>query len=214
VVKGEIKARCELSGLPDVNITFFNPQLIEDYDFHACVRFDKWHQNKCLSFIPPDGKFTLMSYRASNVQMPLFCKPQITYSESGGRIEIMVGSKVGSGKIVDNLSVTIPFSDVVSSIDVTPTHGKVTFDEITKVCVWAIGRISTDDRSPVLSGRLIMVTGAQPPKFNPYISLNWSIPNISISGLKVDNCTVTNVTYKSFKGVKYRSYAGNIQIRS
>lgn len=51
-------------------------------------RYRKWETDKVLSFVPPDGQFKLMSYRAalSHYQaMPLQVKPQILASKNGGK---------------------------------------------------------------------------------------------------------------------------------
>ena len=48
-----------------------------------------------LSFIPPDGKFKLMSYRANDCgnNLPIYVKPSITFSETSGHVDVMVGPK-------------------------------------------------------------------------------------------------------------------------
>ena len=42
-----------------------NPRLLDDVSFHPCVRFKRWESESVLSFIPPDGNFTLMTYHVS-----------------------------------------------------------------------------------------------------------------------------------------------------
>lgn len=36
---------------------------MEDIKFHQCVRLSRFENDRTISFIPPDGEFTLMSYR-------------------------------------------------------------------------------------------------------------------------------------------------------
>ena len=38
---------------------------IDDVAFHECVNLDKFESERVITFIPPDGKFDLMSYRLS-----------------------------------------------------------------------------------------------------------------------------------------------------
>jgi AP-1 complex subunit mu len=43
-----------------------------DIKFHQCVKLNRFHNQKEISFIPPDGVFQLMSYRVENQLKPLF----------------------------------------------------------------------------------------------------------------------------------------------
>ncbi|EKM80247.1 hypothetical protein AGABI1DRAFT_57829 [Agaricus bisporus var. burnettii JB137-S8] len=64
-VWGKIEANCRLSGTPDCLLSFTNPQALTDCSFHTCVRLQRWTRDKSLSFIPPDGHFTLAEYRSA-----------------------------------------------------------------------------------------------------------------------------------------------------
>ena len=64
---GEIEVNSSLPGLPELTLSFANPTLINAVRFHPCVRFRPWESNQILSFVPPDGKFKLMSYRCINI---------------------------------------------------------------------------------------------------------------------------------------------------
>jgi hypothetical protein len=48
---------------PDVTLTFNNPHVLDDARLHPSVRFARFAGDKALSFVPPDGEFTLMHYR-------------------------------------------------------------------------------------------------------------------------------------------------------
>lgn len=73
------------AGTPDLSLTFTNPNVISDPAFHPCIRcvlsalryishghqlstdcitssLTRFSQSKVLSFVPPDGHFTLMEY--------------------------------------------------------------------------------------------------------------------------------------------------------
>ncbi|KAM7221298.1 hypothetical protein V8F06_003266 [Rhypophila decipiens] len=67
---GTIAFTCKVSGVPDIVVTLTGPSgkhnlrdLIELPVFHPCVRLAKWsEQPGVLSFVPPDGRFTLAGY--------------------------------------------------------------------------------------------------------------------------------------------------------
>lgn len=63
LIAGRIEAVCQLSGMPDLTLIFSNPRIIDDCSFHHCVRYMRWEQERVISFVPPDGPFTLMKYR-------------------------------------------------------------------------------------------------------------------------------------------------------
>lgn len=58
----------QLSGLPDLTLSFANPTILDDVRFHPCVRFRPWESHQILSFVPPDGQFKLMSYRYVSIE--------------------------------------------------------------------------------------------------------------------------------------------------
>lgn len=93
-IQGVIEACVRLSGMPDLTLSFMvglvlpsfvecnglscfnvhllclllikNPRILDDVSFHPCVRFKRWESERVLSFVPPDGNFTLMNYHVSS----------------------------------------------------------------------------------------------------------------------------------------------------
>lgn len=37
--------------------------VLDDCNFHECVRLDEFESSRTLSFFPPDGEFALLNYR-------------------------------------------------------------------------------------------------------------------------------------------------------
>lgn len=66
--------------------------------------------------------------------MPLYVKPQIMFSESGGRVNVMVGPKNNNTKTIESVVVTIPFPKSILSTNLTANIGSVQYDEQAKVC--------------------------------------------------------------------------------
>jgi hypothetical protein len=48
--------------MPDCTLTFDDPYKLDDCAFHPCVRYQRFETDQQLSFIPPDGKFKLLSF--------------------------------------------------------------------------------------------------------------------------------------------------------
>ncbi|KAJ7477154.1 Mu homology domain-containing protein [Mycena galericulata] len=117
-VWGKIETNAKLSGTPDCLLTFTNPHVITDCSFHPCVRLQRWKRDSALSFVPPDGHFTLAEYRFTpsasatsarflaagatpsvlstkeNVPIPFLLKPTVELTDSGGTFEFKLTSRM------------------------------------------------------------------------------------------------------------------------
>jgi AP-3 complex subunit mu len=151
-----LKVNCKLSGMPDLALHFGNVNILDDVGFHPCVRNGRWEQNKVISFVPPDGKFQLMTYRykqlvflktdfkflvfrvKGQLLLPIYVNPQISFNETGGKVTIVTGTKgvpSSLNRIIDNVIITIPFSKSIGTALFSTNQGTISFDEITKVLV-------------------------------------------------------------------------------
>jgi len=94
-VVGMVDIQSKLTGLPDITLKFLDPTKIGKVGFHSCVRYIKWEREKMVSFIPPDGRFRLMSYRSTPntpSSLPVTIKPTITIGEQGGSFKLFITS--------------------------------------------------------------------------------------------------------------------------
>lgn len=217
-IQGVIEACVKLSGMPDLTMSFMNPRLLDDVSFHPCVRFRRWESEHVLSFIPPDGNFTLMTYHISSqnlVAIPVYVKQSINFFEAGscGRLDITIGPKQTMGKTVEDLKVTIHMPKAVLNANLTATQGNYTYDCTTKMLVWDIGKLNPQ-KLPNLRGSLSMQTGVPNPEENPSLNIDLKIQQLAISGLKVSRLDMYGEKYKPFKGVKYVTKAGKFQVRT
>uniref|UniRef100_A0A8C9S2V9 Adaptor related protein complex 3 subunit mu 1 n=1 Tax=Scleropages formosus TaxID=113540 RepID=A0A8C9S2V9_SCLFO len=100
------------------------------------------------------------------------------------------------------------YFDVVEEID-----GTSTYDPVTKVLVWDIGKLN-QQKVPNLKGSLSLQSGAPRPDENPTLNIDLRIQQLAISGLKVNRLNMFGEKYKPFKGVKYVTKAGKFQVRT
>ncbi|GMM34510.1 hypothetical protein DASC09_018350 [Saccharomycopsis crataegensis] len=87
VISGEVKVKCFLSGMPTLKLGL-NEFLVHDRDsastidsfkriqfdnlnFHQCVELSQFSNDNTISFIPPDGKFSLLNYKLQVHKSPL-----------------------------------------------------------------------------------------------------------------------------------------------
>lgn len=64
-VFGRLMVACQLSGMPDLTLTFVNPSVLADAALHRCVRANVWASDRVISCVPPDGQFALLTYRSA-----------------------------------------------------------------------------------------------------------------------------------------------------
>ncbi|KFZ48991.1 AP-3 complex subunit mu-1, partial [Antrostomus carolinensis] len=195
-----------------------NPRLLDDVSFHPCIRFKRWESERVLSFIPPDGNFRLISYRVSSqnlVAIPVYVKHIISFKEnsSSGRFDVTIGPKQNMGKTVEGVVMTVHMPKAVLNMNLTATQGTYTFDPVTKVLTWDVGKI-TPQKLPNLKGIVNLQSGAPKPEENPSLNIQFKIQQLAISGLKVNRLDMYGEKYKPFKGVKYITKAGKFQVRT
>eukprot|EP00762_Andalucia_godoyi_P003307 ANDGO_06642.mRNA.1 AP-3 complex subunit mu len=215
-VQGRIECKCHLSGMPDVLVTFLDPTILDDCSFHPCVRYARYESDRSLSFIPPDGSFTLMTYRINRpANVPLYVKPQISFNSAGGRVTIMSGMRQSSNAniiSVEDIVVTVPMPQSVASVTAQVQGGSFKFDQSSRVLKWDIGKMSGAKTCSLEA--TAKLSSSQVPDGSVTVQVAWKIPQICISGLKVDSVNISGERYKAFKGVRAYTKSGNFTIRT
>ena len=228
-VTGVVQANSRLSGIPDLTLTFVDPNVIDDCSFHPCVRYNRFERDSAVSFVPPDGQFELMRYRVSTqrpVVAPLYCQSQMIIDQNGpgdhGKFTVSVGVKHGSSLIatskaktvaMEEVALSVPFPKQVKTANLDVNIGIVTYDEATKVATWVIGKLSSaTGKAPMLTGKIVL-QGAKLEE-SPPIELNWKVPTASISGIAMASLQLSNEKYRPYKGVRTITRSGRFHIRS
>eukprot|EP00252_Welwitschia_mirabilis_P024560 TRINITY_DN732_c0_g1_i3.p1 TRINITY_DN732_c0_g1~~TRINITY_DN732_c0_g1_i3.p1 ORF type:complete len:417 (+),score=65.34 TRINITY_DN732_c0_g1_i3:156-1406(+) len=212
-IYGKVHVNSQLSGLPDLTLTFVNPSILNDVRFHPCVRFRPWESNQVLSFVPPDGEFTLMSYRVKDLKnTPIYVRPQFSSNDGSCKVDIIVGLRNDPGKPVDSIVLQFPLPPYVTSSDLTSNHGNVNV-LTNKTCSWSIGRIPKD-KAPCLTGNLKLESGVNRLYQYPTILVGFKIMGVALSGLKIDKVDVPHVNYHLYKGYRAMTRAAGYEIRT
>eukprot|EP01135_Chromosphaera_perkinsii_P000527 Nk52_evm1s116 gene=Nk52_evmTU1s116 len=237
-ISGEIQCLCHLSGMPDLTLSFFNANILDDLSFHPCVRFRRWETEKLLSFVPPDGPFKLASYHVnpqSFVQMPLQVTPMISFhggDDSGGvtgrcQISVAASRAFANDKVIEDIKLTVNLPRSATGVSLIASSGSYMFDQNTKTLTWDIGKLAAGNgvgggaggmggmggssiaRSPPsLSGTITLAPGASVPEASPGIDVAFTMNHVVTSGLKVNRLDLFGERYKPYKGVKYVTKAG------
>lgn len=215
-INGFIDCNVKLSGMPDLNLTFVNSRIFDDVSFHPCVRHRRWESERNLSFVPPDGNFKLMTYhiRTQNlVTIPLYIKQLIIFKNvQHGKLELQVGPKRMSGKVLENVSLEIAMPKNVNNMAMNQSQGKYTYDTSSKIFVWEVGKL--EGKTASIKGSLTLNQSITAPDVSPTILIKFTINQASLSEVRVNRLDMFGEKYKPFKGVKYISRAGVFQMRT
>ncbi|KAL2149130.1 hypothetical protein VTH82DRAFT_8478 [Thermothelomyces myriococcoides] len=100
---GTIAFTSEVSGVPDIVMTLTGPagkhnlgSVIDLPVFHPCVRLARWREQPgVLSFIPPDGRFTLAGYEVD--LMPITGEGTAAYGLGANPLRLPVSLEIKTG---------------------------------------------------------------------------------------------------------------------
>jgi AP-2 complex subunit mu-1 len=189
---------------------------LEDCQFHQCVKLGKFDADRIISFVPPDGEFELMRYRATeNVNLPF--KVHAIVNEVGKtKVEysIAIRANYGSKLFATNVVVRIPTPLNTARITERTSQGKAKYEPEHNNIVWKIPRF-TGQSEFVLSAEASLTSMTNQKAWSrPPLSLNFSLLMFTSSGLLVRYLKVFEKSnYSSVKWVRYMTRAGNYEIR-
>ncbi|KAK2737472.1 ap-2 complex subunit mu-1 [Colletotrichum kahawae] len=189
---------------------------LEDCQFHQCVKLGKFDSDRIISFVPPDGEFELMRYRATeNVNLPF--KVHAIVNEVGRtKVEYSIGIKAnfGSKLFATNVVVRIPTPLNTAKITERCTQGKAKYEPSENNIVWKIGRFTGQSEFVLSAEAMLTSTTNQRAWSRPPLSLNFSLLMFTSSGLLVRYLKVFEKNnYSSVKWVRYMTRAGSYEIR-
>ena len=242
-VSGQIVMRAYLSGMPDCKFGLNDRLLLdpnslafpagnregtkatkaaagsvslEDCQFHQCVQLGKFESERVISFIPPDGEFELMRYRATeNVNLPF--KVHAIVNEIGkSKVEysIAVRANYGSKLFATNVVVRVPTPLNTAKTTERVSQGKAKYEPEHNNIVWKIPRFSGQQEFVLSAEAQLSAMTTQKAWSRPPLSLEFSLLMFTSSGLLVRYLKVFEKSnYGSVKWVRYMTRAGSYEIR-
>jgi AP-2 complex subunit mu-1 len=189
---------------------------LEDCQFHQCVQLSKFDSDRTISFVPPDGEFELMRYRATeNVNLPF--KVHAIVKEVGTtKVEYSVAVKAnyGSKLFATNVVIRIPTPLNTAKITERTTQGKAKYEPESNCIVWKIARFVGGSEFVLSAEAQLTSMTNQKAWSRPPLSMNFSLLMFTSSGLLVRYLKVFEKgNYSSVKWVRYMTRAGSYEIR-
>jgi AP-2 complex subunit mu-1 len=189
---------------------------LEDCQFHQCVKLGKFDAERIITFVPPDGEFELMRYRATeNVNLPfkVHCivnevnRTSVSYS-------VAIRANFGPKLFATNVVVRIPTPLNTARITERTSGGKAKYEPEQNNIVWKISRFSGGSECLLNAEATLTSTTVNKAWSRPPLSLNFNLLMFTSSGLLVRYLKVFEKSgYTSVKWVRYMTRAGNYEIR-
>jgi AP-2 complex subunit mu-1 len=189
---------------------------LEDCQFHQCVQLGKFDTDRTISFVPPDGEFELMRYRATeNVNLPFKVHP-IVREVGTSKVEysIAIKSNYGNKLFATNVIVRIPTPLNTAKITERTSQGKAKYEPESNCIVWKIARFTGQNEFVLTAEAHLTSMTNQKAWSRAPLSLNFSLLMFTSSGILVRYLKVFEKgNYSSVKWVRYMTRAGSYEIR-
>jgi AP-2 complex subunit mu-1 len=189
---------------------------LEDCQFHQCVKLGRFDADRIISFVPPDGEFELMRYRATeNVNLPFKVHP-IVREIGTTKVEYSVAIKANySSKLfATNVVIRIPTPLNTAKTTERTSQGRAKYEPEHNNIVWKIARFSGGSEYVLTAEATLTSMTNQKAWSRPPLSLNFSLLMFTSSGLLVRYLKVFEKSnYSSVKWVRYMTRAGSYEIR-
>lgn len=114
---------------------------LKDIRFHQCVELEQFENDRAITFIPPDGKFELLSYRASDISTrPLFDINATIDLKGRSRVVINVTAKSQFRKrlTATHVEIAIPVPRDADSPRFKTSAGTVIYAPEMNAVVWKL----------------------------------------------------------------------------
>lgn len=169
-----------------------------------------------MTFIPPDGEFDLMRYRAvENVSIPFRVQPLVTeLGNAKVQYEVAVKANFGKKLYASNVIVQIPTPLNTASVKIRVSQGKAHYEASENHIEWKLARFSGGSEYVFSAEATLAAMTEKKPWSRKPIILDFNILMYTSSGLVVRYLKVgENSGYSSVKWVKYETRGGTYQIR-
>eukprot|EP00483_Globobulimina_turgida_P000078 UN00078 len=228
-IDGTIQMKSYLSGNPELKLalnedlviknTKNNSQgsssssiILDDCNFHECVRLDEFEQSRTLTFIPPDGEFSVLNYRVTNEFRQPFRIFPFFELVSPYKVELIIKIRadIPEHNYGGNVSVELPVGNHCQTVTTELGMGVVgqtsEYNIKDRKVVWKLKKFAggTEQALRVKITFKEQQTSAIRKSIGP-ISISFEIPMYNVSNLQVRYLRIMeqNKKYNPYRWVRY-----------
>lgn len=220
-VEGRVTMRAHLSGMPECSVglnadvygggaAHGTGALLYDCAFHPCVQRDAAPDGRTLTFVPVDGDFELMRYRASNAtSLPLYVRAAVEETPNERvSYRVHVRAAIDANLQATQITVRIPTPRNTARARCSTQAGKARFEAEEHAILWRIPKLP-GGAEYTLHADAALVTGARTgPWTRSPLELTFTVLMHAASGLAVRYLKVNEPSqYRAVKWVRYLTRA-------
>ena len=231
-VVGQINMKALLSGMPVLKLglndkifyqisgrtTSSKTIEMDDLKFHNCVNMNKFENERIIEFTPPDGNFTLMSYRLNLQLKPLIWVEVNINPITNTKVEYKVKAKSNykTKSTAKNVNIFIPVPNDLNNPLFKTLKGNVSYIPSKEAIQWNLKSFPGQTELflrfqfnlPTVRAENSDKSAKKP------IEITFEIPSFTVSGINVRYLKITEKSdYQAFPYVKYLTKNGQYQIR-
>lgn len=231
-LQGVIKMKAQLSGMPECKLGLndkFTPwqahntsragqlQNTEDLNFHRCVKLDKFSSDRSIVFVPPDGRFELLSYRISSSMPPLIwvTVKRTVIGNTRIKYDVQLSTKFKERFTAHEIKVCIPVDADATKPETQCKIGEIVYAPESESINWHIKSLSGS--KDVALALLLSVPTVRPENMKSrcnYVKVHFEIPYLTPSGIQVRFLKVFEETgYSALPWVRYLTRSGDYTFR-
>lgn len=225
---GTIKMKAQLSGMPECKLGLnekFSPwrarntsqvgqlQSTDDVNFHRCVKLDKFSADKSIVFVPPDGRFELLSYRISGSVPPLIwvSAKRVIIGNTRLKYEIKLSTSFKERYTAHEIKVRIPVDGDATKPETQCKIGEVVYAPESESINWYIKSLSGS--KDVDLALIVSVPSVRPENMTSsrnHVEVHFEIPYFTPSGIQVRYLKVFEDSgYSALPWVRYLTRSGD-----
>ncbi|KAG5479266.1 hypothetical protein LSCM4_01858 [Leishmania orientalis] len=230
-IVGTVKMQSRLSGMPTCTVGVNDKILfdrtgrsgstveVEDITFHQCVKLNQFESERIISFVPPDGEFTLLSYRLNErIQQPV--KVRCTFTHHGTtrvKVHCTLQTKYRTNLTANEMEVYIPIPSDADLPQSNSQTGHLQYAPQVNALVWNLGKIagnrqcscSAEFHLPSIRSSDVNDLSKMPVK------VRFVIPYFAASGFQVRYVKISEKSnYVATPWVRYVTQSGLYEIRT
>ena len=223
-IDGCIQMKSYLSGNPELRLALnadlvvgkggaYGAVVLDDCNFHECVRLDDFESSRLLSFLPPEGEFVVLNYRCTgDFRAPFRVLPQIEESSPFTiDVVVLVRAEIPETNYGANVVITVPCPRTTAGASCSPPSGgaighSADYDAANRKLVFTVkkfqGGVEHAFRAKIT---LSAMCTAQARKEVGPVSLTFEIPMYNVSNLQVKYLRIAEQSkaYNPYRWVRY-----------
>ncbi|XP_071652160.1 AP-2 complex subunit mu-like [Temnothorax longispinosus] len=185
--------------------------VIDDCQFHQCVKLSKFETEHSISFIPPDGEFELMRYRTTkDISLPFRVIPLVReVGRTKMEVKAVLKSNFKPSLLGQKIEVRVPTPLNTAGVQLICLKGKAKYKASENAIVWKIKRMAGMKETQLSAEIDLLETDTKKKWTRSPISMNFEVP-FAPSGFKVRYLKVFEfkLNYSDHDVIKWIRYIG------